>query len=147
MFPQSKYQVKNNFELQDEYTDQPNLNQGKNESTEAKNNDEDTKLIDYEKDLFDELMSTSNVLPSQLLLDDSIFSSNSLDSTAELLNNLSQQPNLLPSDSTPQKAGKEKDEKAQSKKSTKKSVNWLDLFSELDPLAQKTTESDASKNA
>lgn len=120
--------------------------QDKQDSSEA-NKGEDTKLIDYEKDYFDELMSSSNMLPSQLLLDESMFSNATSDNTADLLNTLNQQPSLIASDVTPQKKVKEKEGKPESKKSSKKAVNWYDLFSELDPLAQKITESDASKNA
>lgn len=62
-----------------------------------------SKLIDYGKDYFDELMSTSNMLPSQLLLDDSTCNNVSLSTNLDLLKAFSQnafkpmEPNQLKS--------------------------------------------------
>lgn len=116
------------------------------ETTKAENIDD--KLIDYEKD-FDEFMSSSNIfMPSQLLLDESLFASSDIDndSNMDLLGALSIQKHHHPFSQT-----NIKDEgNAQLNKNPSKSKSdvskWFQLFSELDPLNQQNEVKAASEN-
>lgn len=104
------------------------------------------KLIDYGND-FDEFMGSSSILlPSQLLMDDSLFN-NSSESNVDLLDSLvpsqaEQSHDFLSSDS--------KGTSMQLNKNPSKKANdvskWFNLFSDLDPLNQQTEQDDASKN-
>ena len=121
----------------------------KSESDAAKKQDSSQTLIDYEKD-FDDFMASSNILlPSQLLMDDSFFNSNSLGSNVELLDS------LVPSQADQSQSNIDllssfKESSAQLNKNPSKKINdvskWFSLFSELDPLNQQTEQEDASKN-
>lgn len=103
------------------------------------------KLIDYEKD-FDEFMSSSNILlPSQLLMDDSLFNATSMDSNGDIFDS------LVPSQAdSSQDLLSSKDNSVQLNKNPSKKANdvskWFNLFSDLDPLNQQTEQDDASKN-
>lgn len=101
------------------------------------------KLIDYEKD-FDEFMSSSNILlPSQLLMDDSLFSCAAMDSNINLLSSLT----TAESDQTGGDLltnAKQQMSKNPSKKSP--ANKWFELFSDLDPLNQQNEVNDANKN-
>lgn len=111
----------------------------RNSDVVTKENDESEKLIDYD---FDEFMSSSNILlPSQLLMDDSLIGNSSND---DLLDS------LVPSQA--EKAQNNADtnnsiqlNKNPSKKSSEFS-KWFNLFSDLDPLNQQTEQDVASKN-
>lgn len=108
------------------------------------------KLIDYEKD-FDEFMASASILlPSQLLMDDSLFNDPSGDSSMNLLSSLvpSQAADVSQSSSDLLSACKENS--IQMNKNPSKKANdvskWFSLFSELDPLNQQVEQDDASKN-
>ncbi|CAO1408138.1 unnamed protein product [Diamesa serratosioi] len=116
------------------------------ETTKAQNNDD--KLIDYEKD-FDEFMSSSNIfMPSQLLLDDSLFASSDIDndSNMDLLGALSTQTNHPFSQTSTRDEGNAKLNKNPSKSKSSDVSKWFQLFSELDPLNQQNEVKDASEN-
>lgn len=124
----------------DEYSDQPTK---KSEPTEQKET-EPGKLIDYEKDYFDELMSSSNILmPSQLLLD---LDSANLEALGDLMNSVNEEQETK-QEEVPQK-GSNKEVKSEKSilKPSKKNVNWYDLFSDLDPLSQASEVRHATKN-
>lgn len=102
------------------------------------------QLIDYGNE-FDEFMGSASILlPSQLLMDDSIFNDTS-ESNIDLLDSLipsqaEQSHDLL----------NNKDSSMQLNKNPSKKANdvskWFNLFSDLDPLNQQTEQDDASKN-
>lgn len=109
------------------------------------------KLIDYEKD-FDDFMSTSNLmLPSQLLMDDSLFNNTTPESNFDLLDSLvPSQADATQSSDDLLSAGKDNSihlNKNPSRKANASDVSkWFSLFSELDPLNQQTEQDDANKN-
>lgn len=113
-------------------------------SKSEENEKSDEKLIDYEKD-FDEFMGSSSILlPSQLLMDDSLFNN---DASIDLLGS------LAPSQAEQNtgdffSAGKESPAQLNKNPSKKASdvSKWFNLFSELDPLNQQFEQDDASKN-
>ena len=109
------------------------------------NKEEETEapLIDYEKDYFSELMSSSNILPSQLLLDDSGFSNVSLECNTDLMKAFSTNP-VKPMEPNLWK----KDDKVNKNpsKATNETAKWFQLFSELDPLNQFNESNEANKN-
>lgn len=115
---------------------------------EAKQATNEDKLIDYEA--FDEFTSSSNILlPSQLLMDDSLFSqveknSSSIDLLGSLLP--TQQSNdILSSSNSQQATSTSLLNKNPSKKSSDIS-KWFQLFSDLDPLNQQKEVKDANEN-
>lgn len=126
------------------------------EKDEIKKVSNDEKLISYD-DGFDEFMSassSSNFLPSQLLLDDSFYNQ---PTNIDLLGSLipSQTNNdLLASSSSPLLSSKEEATKDFSENSLNKNPSkkandvskWFQLFSELDPLNQSKEVKDASEN-
>lgn len=115
-------------------------------SEESKASESEEKLIDYERD-FDDLLSSSNLLlPSQLLMDDSLFNN---DASVDLLGS------LMPSQAEQSQSSGDllstaKENAAQlNKNPSKKSSDvskWFNLFSDLDPLNQQFEQDDASKN-
>lgn len=121
-----------------------------NKSEESKVSEAEGKLIDYEKD-FDEFMGSSNILlPSQLLMDDSLFNN---DASIDLLGSLapSQAEQTQNSNGGDLLTAAGRDESlAQLNKNPSKKANdvskWFNLFSELDPLNQQFEQDDASKN-
>lgn len=99
------------------------------------------KLIDCETD-FDELMTSLNVLlPSQLLMDDTILNISSDIDLFESMVPSQGETNLLEAN----KSNATQLNKNSSKKTSDVS-KWFNLFSELDPLNQQTEQMDASKN-
>lgn len=131
----------------DEFSDSgPSETKAEEENVlEEKSNSE--KLIDYdhEKD-FEEFMGSAGLLPSQLLLDDSLFNTSSMEaSNVDLLGSLqadTPQENLLGS-------SREQNSIQLNKNPSKKANDiskWFSLFSDLDPLNQQTEQDDASKN-
>lgn len=101
-------------------------------------------LIDYEKD-FDEFMSSSSLLlPSQLLMDDSLFDGGVNESNYDLLGS------LVPTQADQGLLTAGKENSIQLKKNPSKKASdvskWFNLFSELDPLNQQSEQEDASKN-
>lgn len=105
------------------------------------NNDVSEKLIDYEKD-FDEFMASSSILlPSQLLMDDSLFDDAS---NNDLLGS------LIPSQSEEAQSNAGANSSIQlNKNPSKKSSDvskWFNLFSDLDPLNQQMEHDVASQN-
>jgi hypothetical protein len=122
----------------EEYLDQPTLKAPQKED-EIKTDGE--KLVDYEKDYFDELISSSNILmPSQILLD--------LD--ASNFESFLNPTDPKEQDEVPQKTTSKEEKQGKPEKSihkpSKKNVNWYDLFSELDPLSQANEVNNATKN-
>lgn len=129
----------------EEFSDSAESNNKKNESEDNKQQQEqqqqekssdDNKLIDYD-DGFDEFMSASSsvLLPSQLLMDDS-FSNNP--TNVDLLGS------LVPSQASDSLSLKDSLSKNASKKSNDVS-KWFQLFSELDPFNQQNEVNDASE--
>ena len=122
-----------------------------NETTKPLNIDDtqDDKLIDYEKD-FDEFMSSSNIfMPSQLLLDESLFANNDIDmdSTMDLLGTLNTQKQHPFSQTNNKDEGTNVQLNKNPSKSKSSDVSkWFQLFSELDPLNQQNEVKDASEN-
>jgi hypothetical protein len=109
---------------------------------EMKTSEVEAKLIDYEKD-FDDFMSSSNLLlPSQLLMDDSLFDN---DTSVDLLGSLLPAQAEASSDLLAGKENQAQLNKNPSKKSSDVS-KWFNLFSDLDPLNQQLEQDDASKN-
>jgi hypothetical protein len=98
------------------------------------------KLIDYEKEFDDEIMK---MMPSQLLMNDSIFSSNDVNNeNFDLLSSLVPQK-AIPSTSSDSVLNLNSNP---SKKNNDVS-KWFNLFSDLDPLSQQRLEQDdANKN-
>lgn len=119
-----------------------------NKSEESKTSETEGKLIDYEKD-FDEFMASSNILlPSQLLMDDSLFNN---DASIDLLGSLapSQAEQMQNNGGDLLSAGKDESPAQLNKNPSKKASDvskWFNLFSELDPLNQQFEHDDASKN-
>lgn len=117
-------------------------------ASESKTSEAVEKLIDYEKD-FDEFMSASSsiLLPSQLLMDDSLFNDASVDLLGSLAPSRAEQSqnntDLL--SSTAKESSPAQLNKNPSKKASDVS-KWFSLFSELDPLNQQFEQDDASKN-
>lgn len=119
-------------------------------SEESKASETEGKLIDYEKD-FDEFMASSSLLlPSQLLMDDSLFNN---DASIDLLGSLapSQAERTQNNNGGDLLAAAGRDESpAQLNKNPSKKASdvskWFNLFSELDPLNQQFEHDDASKN-
>lgn len=113
-------------------------------SEENKASETDEKLIDYEKDFDDFASSTNLLLPSQLLMDDSLFN----DASVDLLGSLA--PMQTDQSQINSASGDLLSNPAQlSKNPSKKSSDvskWFNLFSELDPLNQQFEHEDASKN-
>ena len=114
-------------------------------SGESKASESSEKLIDYERD-FDDLLSSSNILlPSQLLMDDSLFNNDaSIDLLGSLMTSQAEQDqtsDLL----SPGKENTAQLNKNPSKKSSDVS-KWFSLFSELDPFNQQLEQYNASKN-
>lgn len=113
-----------------------------NKSSEVDNG----KLIDYEKD-FDEFMASSSILlPSQLLMDDSLFNVE-VTNTDLLGSSVPSQADPMQSNSDLLSSGGNSIQlnKNPSKKASDVS-KWFNLFSDLDPLNQQTEQDDASKN-
>ena len=120
------------------------------ETTKPQNIDDthDDKLIDYEKD-FDEFMSSSNIfMPSQLLLDESLFASSEIDidTNMDLLGTLSTQKHHPLSQTNNKDEGNAQLNKNPSKSKSSDVSKWFQLFSELDPLNQQNEVKDASEN-
>lgn len=114
-------------------------------SGESKASESSETLIDYERE-FDDLMSSSNILlPSQLLMDDSLFNN---DASIDLLGSLL--PPQAEQDQTSDLLSASKENSAQlNKNPSKKSSDvskWFSLFSELDPFNQQLEQDNASKN-
>lgn len=109
---------------------------------------ESEKLIDYEA--FDEFMMSSNniPLPSQLLMDDSLFTNENLDLLSSLVP--SQSPNCeLLAASTNNNSKENNNNNNLNKNPSKKASDvskWFQLFSELDPLNQQKEVNDANEN-
>lgn len=127
-------------------------NKSSEESEMTRSDDKENieKLIDYEKD-FDEFMASASILlPSQLLMDDTLFNETSADSNMNLLSSLipSQAGDANQSSSDLLSASKENS--IQMNKNPSKKANdvskWFSLFSELDPLNQQVEQDDANKN-
>ncbi|CRK97030.1 CLUMA_CG010344, isoform A [Clunio marinus] len=123
-------------------------NQTSSEDNNSKTTNND-KLIDYEKD-FDEFMSSSNLLlPSQLLMDDSLLNNiQSGDSNLNLLGSLN--PLHAASNMDLLSSSDSKENSVQLNKNPSKKANdvskWFSLFSELDPLNQQSEQDNANKN-
>ncbi|CAG9805656.1 unnamed protein product [Chironomus riparius] len=122
---------------------------GVNDAAEVKAN-ENHKLIDYEA--FDEFTSSSNILlPSQLLMDDSLFNQNEI---GDLLGSLMpssamQSSDLIASNQATASNSKENTPLSLNKNPSKKSSDiskWFQLFSDLDPLNQQKEVRDANEN-
>jgi hypothetical protein len=129
--------------------DKNSVNAGEVQASE--NND---KLIDYEA--FDEFTSSSNLLlPSQLLMDDSLFNQNDImQGNVDLLGSLMpsttmQSSDLLASNQATAGSSKENTPRSLNKNPSKKSSDiskWFQLFSDLDPLNQQKEVRDANEN-
>lgn len=127
----------------DEFSDsspRPEMTENENKSSVAKEVEDASgseNLIDYEKD-FDEFMAASNLLlPSQLLMDDSLFNTSSINSNIDLLGSIIPQADQSQNNDSPSAS---KDNSVQLNKNPSKRGNdvskWFDLFSDLDPLNQ-----------
>jgi len=119
-------------------------------TTSATSNAE--QLIDYERD-FDEFMSSSNLLlPSQLLMDESLFANATaaMDSSGlDLLGSLNQSSNNHSSSELLGATSKGTPTSQLNKNPSKKANDvskWFQLFSELDPLNQQHEQIDAANN-
>lgn len=107
----------------------------------SKDDGSSEKLIDYEKD-FDEFMASSSILlPSQLLMDDSLFDdASSTDLLGSLVPSQAEQAQSIAGASSSIQLNRNP-----SKKSSDVS-KWYNLFSDLDPLNQQMEQDVASKN-
>jgi hypothetical protein len=118
------------------------------ENVEATSNSQ--KLIDYEKEFDDLFMSSSSILlPSQLLMDDSLFDNVATNSNIDLLGSLSSQTDQNNADLMSSTNANKESSGQMSKNPSKKASDvskWFNLFSELDPLNQQSEQDDASKN-
>lgn len=133
-----------------------NNNNDKNDvnAVDVKANNENDKLIDYEA--FDEFTNSSNLLlPSQLLMDDTLFNqSEIMQGNVDLLGSLmpsSTASDLLASNqaTTASSSSKENTPNSLNKNPSKKSNDiskWFQLFSDLDPLNQQKEVRDANEN-
>lgn len=129
----------------DEFCDNsPTETKDEKKSSEKVDEASTEKLIDYGKD-FDEFMGSASILlPSQLLMDDSLFKNT--ESNVDLLDS------LIPSqtDQSHDLLSSSKDSSMQLNKNPSKKASevskWFNLFSDLDPLNQQTEQDDASKN-
>lgn len=140
----------------DEFSDAgPSTRKVEDEKEGNTENASDDTLIDYDKEFDDEFMKSSNILlPSQLLMDDSFFATNSggISQTEnfDLLSSLVPQKSatfrtLL--DQQQQPVPNEDASKIPPKKGNNEMSKWFSLFSELDPLNQQLQEqNDANKN-
>lgn len=123
-------------------------------AADVKANNENDKLIDYEA--FDEFTNSSNLLlPSQLLMDDTLFNqSEIMQGNVDLLGSLmpsSTASDLLASNqaTTTSNSSKENTPNSLNKNPSKKSNDiskWFQLFSDLDPLNQQKEVKDANEN-
>lgn len=129
----------------EEFTDDARV-PAENKSEESEKSE--SNLIDYEKD-FNEFMASSNILlPSQLLMDDSLFGN---EASIDLLGSLApSHTDQSHSNSNCDLLSAGKDSPAQLNKNPSKKASdvskWFNLFSELDPLNQQFEQDDASKN-
>lgn len=105
------------------------------------------RLIEYEKDFEEFMGSASLLLPSQLLMDDSLFNTTSAEvSNVDLLGALQIDQKQ---DNCDLLASKGQNSIQLNKNPSKKANDiskWFSLFSDLDPLNQQTEQDDASKN-
>jgi Islet cell autoantigen ICA69, C-terminal domain len=130
----------------DEFSDDARPQPAASKSEESEKSE--SNLIDYEKD-FDEFMASSNILlPSQLLMDDSLFGN---EASIDLLGSLEpSHTNQSCRNSSCDLLSAGKDSPAQLNKNPSKKASdvskWFNLFSELDPLNQQFEQDDASKN-
>lgn len=126
----------------DEFSD---AGPSKVEEKKDENLSNESTLIDYEKEFDDEFMKSSNILlPSQLLMNDSIFTSNNVNNE-----NFDLLSSLVPQKATDHSTTSECASKNSnpSKKSDNDVSKWFNLFSDLDPLSQQRLEQDdATKN-
>lgn len=105
---------------------------------------DNAKLID--DDGFDEFVSASatNVMPSQLLMDSSLFN---MPTNADLLSSLvPQTANTSTAASNNDKKGIENSLQKIPSKKTNDVSKWFELFSDLDPLNQQKEKKDANEN-
>lgn len=112
----------------------------KKEESKSEGANEEAKLVDYE---LEEFMSSSNILlPSQLLMDDSLFDNSPTNSNLDLLSS------LVPSQAEQSQSQNEhsKDLHKNPSKKANDVSKWFNLFSDLDPLNQQSEQDDASKN-
>lgn len=133
--------------------DKNEVNAERKNEVEASEND---KLIDYEA--FDEFTNSSNLLlPSQLLMDDSLFNNQNdiMQGNVDLLGSLMpssatmQSSELLASNQATAGSSKENTPRSLNKNPSKKSSDiskWFQLFSDLDPLNQQKEVRDANEN-
>ncbi|KAG5680079.1 hypothetical protein PVAND_009606 [Polypedilum vanderplanki] len=120
--------------------------------TKSNNNiskNEDEKLIDY--DTFDEFMISTNIpLPSQLLMDDSIFNTGEImQSNVDLLGSLAVSQTHMPSELLSATSKETNNSISLNKNPSKKASDvskWFSLFSDLDPLNQQKEVNDANEN-
>lgn len=142
--------------------DQNEQNSKKMNTEEASQQKKNEKLIDY--DAFDDFMSCSNIpLPSQLLMDDSLFScaNEIVQSNVDLLGSvppskisnefLSSSSSSSSTTITASETGNNENNSnvALNKNPSKKTSDvskWFQLFSELDPLNQQKEVKDANEN-
>lgn len=129
----------------DEFSDNAPKDTREDENAVQEERRTSDKLIEYEKD-FEEFMESSNLLlPSQLLMDDSLFNNSSTEPTnVDLLGSL-----LAEQDSNDLLAANKEGASQMNKNPSKKAADvskWFNLFSELDPLNQQFEQDDASKN-
>lgn len=127
----------------DEFSDGPSETKSEEKLSEVEAATGSENLIDYEKD-FDEFMTSSNILlPSQLLMDDSLFNDATMDSNVDPFDSLVPSQADVNHDLLRAKENSAQLNKNPSKKASDVS-KWFNLFSDLDPLNQE--QDDASKN-
>lgn len=113
---------------------------GPSKVVDKKTNEEEKedKLIDYEKEFDDEIMK---MMPSQLLMNDSIFTSNDVNNE-----NFDLLSSLVPQKAIPSTSSLNLNSNPSKSKNNDVS-KWFNLFSDLDPLSQQRLEQDdANKN-